>query len=87
VVAAGIANVLIFRAISLLGPSRVANLQLLVPALTVLLAALFLGEPVLAGQVVGGAVIVAGILIARRAPLGPPPGHAPTPQPPPLLEA
>jgi hypothetical protein len=33
------------------------------------------------------ALIVAGILIARRAPLGPAPGHARTPEPPPLLEA
>jgi len=87
IVAGGLANVVIFRAIALVGPSRIANLQLLVPALTVLLAAVALGEPILAGQVVGGAVIVAGILIARRAPLGPPPGHRRVPEPTPLLEA
>lgn len=87
VVAGGLANVLIFRAIALVGPSPVANLQLLVPALTVLLAAALLDEPVLAGQVLGGAVIVTGILIARRAPVGPPPGRPRTPEPTPLLEA
>jgi drug/metabolite transporter (DMT)-like permease len=87
IVAGGLANVLIFRAIALVGPSRVANLQLLVPALTVLFAALALGEPVLAGQVLGGAVIVAGILIARRAPAGPPPGGRRVPAPTPLIEA
>lgn len=87
IIAAGLANVLIFRAIALVGASRIANLQLLVPALTVLLAAVALDEPILAGQIIGGVVIVAGILIARRAPLGPPPGRPRTPEPPPLLEA
>ena len=87
IVAGGLANVLIFRAIALVGASRVANLQLLVPALTVLLAAAVLGEPILVGQVLGGVVIVAGILIARRAPVGPPPGGRRSPQPTPLLEA
>jgi drug/metabolite transporter (DMT)-like permease len=87
VVAGGLANVVIFRAIALVGPSRVANMQLLVPALTVALAAVVLGEPILAGQIVGGVVIVAGILISRRAPLGPPPGGRSAPLPTPLLEA
>jgi drug/metabolite transporter (DMT)-like permease len=86
IVAGGLANVLIFRAISLVGPSRVANMQLLVPALTVILAAVLLGESILVGQVLGGIVIVAGILIARRAPLGPPPGGRRAPEPTPLLE-
>lgn len=87
IVAGGLANVLIFRAIAVVGPSRVANLQLLVPALAVLFAALALGEPVLVGQVLGGAVIVAGILIARRAPAGPPPGGRRVPEPTPFMEA
>ena len=87
IVAGGLANVLIFRAIAVVGPSRVANLQLLLPALAVLFAAVALGEPVLAGQVLGGAVIIAGILIARRAPAGPPPGGRRVPEPTPLMEA
>lgn len=87
IVAGGIASVVIFRAIAVVGPSRVANLQLLVPALTVLFAGLVLGEPVLAGQVLGGAVIVAGIVVARRAPAGPPPGGRRVPDPTALIEA
>ncbi len=87
IVAGGLASVLIFRAIALVGPSRVANMQLLVPALAVLFAAAVLGEPILAGQVLGGAVIVAGIVISRRAPVGPPPGGRRAPGPTPLLEA
>ncbi len=87
IVAGGLANVLIFRAIAVVGPSRVANLQLLVPALTVLLAAVILGEPILVGQIFGGVVIVTGILIARRAPVGPPPGGRRVPEPTPLMEA
>ncbi len=33
------------------------------------------------------AFIVVGILVSRRAPLGPPPGGRRAPEPPPLLEA
>jgi len=70
IVAGGLANVVLFRAIALLGPSRIANLQFLVPALTIVLAAILLGEPVLALQAAGFGVIVAGIVVARRAPAG-----------------
>lgn len=59
-------NVVVFWGISLLGPTRITNLQFLPPALAIVLAAVFLGDPILAGQVVGGLVIVAGVLIARR---------------------
>ena len=86
IVAGGLANVVLFRAIALLGPSRIANLQFLVPALTIVLAALLLGEPVLAVQAAGFAVIVTGILVARRAPSGMAAGRA-VPEPPPLIEA
>jgi drug/metabolite transporter (DMT)-like permease len=59
-------NVVVFWGISLLGPTRITNLQFLPPALAIVLAAVFLGDPILAGQVVGGLVIVAGVVIARR---------------------
>ncbi|MGZ3586346.1 MAG: DMT family transporter [Candidatus Limnocylindrales bacterium] len=59
------ANVVNFRAIQLLGPTRVTAYQFLVPAFAVVIAAVFLAEPIRAGQVLGGVVIVAGILIAR----------------------
>jgi drug/metabolite transporter (DMT)-like permease len=59
-------NVVQFRAVKVIGPARTTMFQFLVPALTVVLAALFLGEQVRAGQVIGGIVIVAGIMWARR---------------------
>jgi len=86
IVAGGLANVVLFRAIALLGPSRIANLQFLVPALTIVLAAFLLGEPVLAVQAAGFGVIVAGIVVARRAPAGAAAGRV-GPEPPPLIEA
>lgn len=59
-------NVVQFRAVKVIGPARTTMFQFLVPALTVVLAAVFLGEQVRAGQVIGGIVIVAGIIWARR---------------------
>ena len=52
--AAGVANVVIFHAIKLVGPTRITALQSLVPAMAVVLAAIFLGEPIRPGQIVGG---------------------------------
>lgn len=69
IVAAGLANVVVFRSVRVLGPSRFANLQFLTPVLTVVLGAFLLGERVAPAQVAGGIAIVAGILVARRAPL------------------
>ena len=60
-------NVAVFWGISLLGPTRITNLQFLVPAIAIVCAAIFLGDPVLPSQVLGGAIIVAGVLLARRA--------------------
>ncbi len=65
VLAAGLSNVAIFHAIKLLGPTRITAFQFLVPAMAVVLGALFLAEAIRAGQVLGGLVIVAGILITR----------------------
>ena len=66
VLAAGTANVVIFHAIKLVGPTRITALQSLVPAMAVVLAAIFLGEPIRVGQVLGGIVIIAGVAILRR---------------------
>lgn len=66
ILAAGLSGIVVARAVAAVGATRVANLQFLVPALTVVLAALFLGEPVLPLQVAGGIVIVAGIVLSRR---------------------
>ena len=64
--AAGIANVFVFNAIRLVGPTRVTASQFLVPAGAVILGALFLQEPVGVGQVAGGAIIVIGVWLTRR---------------------
>jgi drug/metabolite transporter (DMT)-like permease len=64
--AAGFANVIVFHAVKLLGPTRVTALQFLVPALAVALAAIFLNEPIRPIQVVGGVIILAGVALLRR---------------------
>ena len=58
-------NVLQFRGVRAIGPARTTNLQFLVPALTVVLAAVLLHEQIRLEQLLGGAVIVLGILVAR----------------------
>jgi drug/metabolite transporter (DMT)-like permease len=66
--AAALGNVVVFRGIRLLGPTRITNYQFLVPAIAVVLAALVLGEAIQPAQVIGGVVILLGILVARSAP-------------------
>lgn len=63
--AAGISNVVVQNGIRVVGPTRTAAYQFLVPALAVVLAAMFLAEPIRPGQIVGGLVIVLGVLITR----------------------
>lgn len=62
---AGIANVMVFSAIRLLGPTRVTVYQFLVPFIAVLLGAMLLDEAVRFEQLLGGAIIVLGVIIAR----------------------
>jgi drug/metabolite transporter (DMT)-like permease len=71
IIAAGIANVLVFNAIRLVGPTRASAMQLLVPAGAVALGAIVLAEPVGTWQVVGGAIIVLGVSLTRRAGVAP----------------
>jgi drug/metabolite transporter (DMT)-like permease len=78
--AAGISNVVVFHGLKLLGPTRVTAFQFLVPALAVVLAALFLGEPIRQVQVIGGIIILAGVALLRRGAI---PGGRPLPAPPP----
>jgi drug/metabolite transporter (DMT)-like permease len=63
--AAGVSNVVVQNGVRVIGPTRTAALQFLVPALAVVFAALLLAEPIRPGQVVGGIVIVAGVLVTR----------------------
>ena len=51
----------------LLGPTHITTIQALVPAFAVVLAFLFLGEPIRPVQVVGGAIIIAGVALTRPA--------------------
>lgn len=76
VLAAALANLVIFSGIRLLGPTRVTTLQSLVPALAVVLAFLFLGEAIRIGQVVGGAIIIGGVALTRWASRHPAPREA-----------
>lgn len=63
-----------FAGMRRLGPSDAATLSTLEPVVTFVLAGIFLGEPVLANQVVGGGVILAAVVVLARA-------HATTPRP------
>ena len=62
---AGIANVVVFHGVRLLGPTRITAFQFLVPFMAVLLGWAFLAEAIQPGQLLGGAVILAGVAIAR----------------------
>jgi drug/metabolite transporter (DMT)-like permease len=64
-VPAGIANVVVFSAIRLLGPTRITAYQFLVPFMAVLMGAAFLAEPVRFDQLLGGLIIVLGVAISR----------------------
>jgi drug/metabolite transporter (DMT)-like permease len=63
---AGFANVIVLHGVKLLGPTRVNALQFLVPVLAVGMAAVFLDEPIRGIQLVGGAIILAGVALLRR---------------------
>jgi drug/metabolite transporter (DMT)-like permease len=65
--AAALANVVVFNGVRLLGPTRIITLQALVPAMAVLLAFVFLHEAIRPAQVAGGAIIVAGVALTRYA--------------------
>jgi drug/metabolite transporter (DMT)-like permease len=67
VLAAAVANVVVFNGVRLLGPTRVITLQSFVPPMAVVLAFLFLHEPIRPAQVVGGLIIVLGVALTRRA--------------------
>jgi drug/metabolite transporter (DMT)-like permease len=63
--AAGISNVVVLNGVRVVGPTRTAAYQFLVPALAVVLAAVFLSETIRPAQILGGVVIVAGVLVTR----------------------
>ena len=65
--AAALANVVVFHGVRLVGPTRITTLQSLVPAMAVVLAFVFLAEPIRPAQVLGGAILVLGVAMTRRA--------------------
>ena len=67
ILAAAVANIVVFNGVRLLGPTRITTIQALVPAMAVVLAYVFLGEPIRLGQVIGGTIIVGGVALTRMA--------------------
>ena len=67
---AGLANVVVFHGVRLLGPTRITAIQFLVPFIAVLLGAAFLAEAIQPAQLGGGAVIVLGVAISRSFTVG-----------------
>ncbi len=67
---AGVANVVVFHGIRLLGPTRITALQFLVPFIAVLMGAAFLSEAIQPAQIVGGAVIILGVAVTRSITVG-----------------
>jgi len=65
-IAAGIANVVMYDGIRVLGPARAVAFQFLVPLFAVLIGALVLAESIRPDQVAGGLIIVAGVLLTGR---------------------
>lgn len=65
--AAALANVVVFHGVRLLGPTRITTIQGLVPAMAVVFAFLLLAEPIRPVQVLGGSIIVAGVALTRWA--------------------
>jgi drug/metabolite transporter (DMT)-like permease len=62
----GLGNALVFLAVQQLGATRVTQMQFLIPGLVVVLASMFLAEPIVVSQIAGGALIIVGIAWARR---------------------
>jgi drug/metabolite transporter (DMT)-like permease len=60
----GVAYVLYFRLIARTGALRAASVTFLIPVFGTLWGALFLGEPVTAQVVFGGAIVLAGTMLA-----------------------
>jgi hypothetical protein len=71
ILAAAFSNIIVFNGVRLLGPTRVITLQSFVPAMAVVMAYFFLGEPIRPAQIVGGLIIVLGVALTRWASMRP----------------
>jgi drug/metabolite transporter (DMT)-like permease len=63
-----VTNVLWFRSVSIVGPSRATLFANIQPFMAVVLAVLILSERITAPQLAGGALIALGIILVRRPP-------------------
>jgi drug/metabolite transporter (DMT)-like permease len=61
-------SVLVAAVVKEIGPTRMASILFLVPAVAVVSSAIMLGEHIVIGQLIGAAVIVGGILVSRSGP-------------------
>ena len=66
-IATGLSWLCYYRALQMAPASRVAPVDKLSVALVILLAAVFLGEPLSSKVVLGGALVVAGVLVLAGA--------------------
>lgn len=55
-----------YQGVQRIGPARAAIFLSFVPVFGVVIAALVLGEPILASMIVGGAMVVGGVLLTNR---------------------
>ena len=62
-----IAMVSFFAGLARLGASDAATISTLEPLVTVILAAVFLGEPITAMKLVGGSIILTALIVLARA--------------------
>jgi drug/metabolite transporter (DMT)-like permease len=69
VFASVLAGQLFLFGVHTVGVGRTVVFVYLVPVLTAMLSALFLGEPLLPSQVLGGALVLLGVWVTTRAPL------------------
>lgn len=63
-----VAVIFYYQAIKVVGPSRASQYMNLMPVFAVLLAFVFLGEPLTASLIVGSGLVSAGLYLANRAP-------------------
>jgi drug/metabolite transporter (DMT)-like permease len=66
VLCSGVAYVLYFRLMTDLGPTRALTVTYVIPVFGMLWAAIFLGESITAGMLLGAALVVAGTVLVLR---------------------
>jgi drug/metabolite transporter (DMT)-like permease len=75
VLCTGLPYLFYFPLMQRVGPTRAMTVNFLVPVFAMLWGALFLGEPITAGAVIGCGLVLAGVVLANL------PGRRPAPEP------